>query len=126
MGWQVRPDALTSYVTGLEYREWFDLMDQIRRHVDGRKTVVSRFDGVYPSAVYFFSDLRVVLVVEPTMSIWTQDDVERWKSKLATLDVECLVTTRRDDPVLETVLASFGAYSTHLFGRPVPFEIHCR
>ena len=126
LGWEAHPDEISSYETFLTYREWLEIMDHIAEQVAGRKAVVSRFDDVLPSAIYFFSNLQVVLAVEPMMSIWTRDDVERWKSKLEARDVECLVSTHDDDPVAAAVLTSFDRYSTHRVDAPIAFEIHCR
>ncbi len=126
LGWEVPLDKITSYETLITFRDWIAMMDSIREYVGGRKVVISEFDDVFPSAIYFFSDLQVVLAVEPIMSIWTRDEAEWWIASLASRDVECLISTNENDPVIDSVLASFGELSTHRVEEPIPFEIHCR
>lgn len=126
LGFDPPLDEVNSYETRLTYREWLGMMADIRDSVAGRRTVVSKFDRVLPSAVYFFADLRAVLTVEPIMSIWTRDDLEAWKANLAARDFECLISTEQDDPMIDFVLASFGSFSTRRFAEPIPFAIHCR
>lgn len=126
LGWEPPLDEITSYQTWLSFRDWIAMMDSIRDYVGDRKAVVSEFKDIYPSAVYFFADLRVVLAVEPVMSIWTRDEAEWWIASLAKRDVECLITTNQADPVIDSVIASFGEYSIHRVEKPMPYEIYCR
>ncbi len=102
-------------------------MNNIRKVAGGRKTVVYDLSGTIPGGVYFFADLTVgTSITEPSMSVWTEGDVTRWKLQIERSRVSCLVTTNTKAALVLNVLASFERYSVYEGRGPVPYTIYCR
>lgn len=108
------------------YAQLVQLMDGLQAEVGERPTVIDKFSGLYPSGAYFFSGVQISVPIEPLISVWTRQDLERWLARISAANPECFVTTDGSGPVAAHTLDMLEPYVTIEKTVPLEHRVFCR
>jgi hypothetical protein len=126
LGFSMPADQRCCFNTQWSFAEWSDAIRQIHTAAGGRSVYVDVVLPLESSGLYFFSDLKVGSpYVSRIMSIWTDGDIRTVEASLLQNRPQCVVSDRPASVFTQTLLKSYGAYTTERLSGPTGITVYC-